>query len=141
MIEKLESITTGKSLSGKKRIGPYYVGEYDISGFRFKRRHPVGDCMFSSKFIEQESKTDVCISIYLKPGTLLGYILIIALMSIVLFEYKIDFDLLKALTIIIIFLIPILLAYISYRLDVKKAKSFLMELFQIKESSFLGNHK
>lgn len=137
IIEKLERITTGKSLGGKKKVEPYYLGEYDRSGFRFKRRHPVGDCIFSSKLMEQESKTDVFISIYIKSGTLLGYILIIALMSIVLFKYKIDFDLLKVLTLIIIFLIPILLAYISFRSDVRKAKSFLMELFQIGEASLL----
>ena len=130
IIEKLEGITTGKSLNGKKKIGPYYVGEYDETGFRFKRSHPIGDCIFSSKFIEQESKTDIIVSIKPGVGSIVTFIVIIGLMLILLFEGNIEYDFLKLTTLVLIFLIPALIWYIGFLADVKRAKVFLMELFQ-----------
>ena len=130
IIEKLEGITTGKSLNGKKKIGPYYVGEYDETGFRFKRSHPIGDCIFSSKFIEQESKTDIIVSIKPGVGSIVTLIVIIGLMLILLFESNIEYDFLKLTTLVLIFLIPALIWYIGFLADVKRAKVFLMELFQ-----------
>jgi hypothetical protein len=130
IIEKLEGITTGKSLNGKKKIGPYYVGEYDETGFRFKRSHPIGDCIFSSKFIEQESKTDIIASIKPGVGSIVTFIVIIGLMLVLLFKSNIEYDFLKLTTLILIFLIPALIWYIGFLADVKRAKVFLMELFQ-----------
>lgn len=130
IIEKLEGITTGKSLNGKKKIGPYYVGEYDETGFRFKRSHPIGDCIFSSKFIEQESKTDIIVSIKPGVGSIVTFIVIIGLMLLLLFKSNIEYDFLKLTTLILIFLIPALIWYIGFLADVKRAKVFLMELFQ-----------
>ena len=130
IIEKLEGITTGKSLNGKKKIGPYYVGEYDETGFRFKRSHPIGDCIFSSKFIEQESKTDIIVSIKPGVGSIVTFIVIIGLMLVLLFESNIEYDFLKLTTLVLIFLIPALIWYIGFLADVKRAKVFLMELFQ-----------
>ena len=130
IIEKLEGITTGKSLNGKKKIGPYYVGEYDETGFRFKRSHPIGDCIFSSKFIEQESKTDIIVSIKPGVGSIVTFIVIIGLMLVLLFKSNIEYDFLKLTTLILIFLIPALIWYIGFLADVKRAKVFLMELFQ-----------
>ena len=134
IIEKLESITIGYSLKGKKRIGPYYVGEYDESGFRFKRSHPIGDCIFSSKFIEQESKTDIIVSIKPTVGSVVTFIVIIGLMLILLFESNIKYDLLKLTTLVLIFLIPALIWYIGFLTDVKRAKLFLAEFFNMKDS-------
>ena len=130
IIEKLEGITTGKSLNGKKKIGPYYVGEYDETGFRFKRSHPIGDCIFSSKFIEQESKTDIIVSIKPGVGSIVTFIVIIGLMLLLLFKSNIEYDFLKLTTLVLIFLIPALIWYIGFLADVKRAKVFLMELFQ-----------
>jgi len=130
IIEKLEGITTGKSLNGKKKIGPYYVGEYDETGFRFKRSHPIGDCIFSSKFIEQESKTDIIVSIKPRVGSIVTFIVIIGLMLLLLFKSNIEYDFLKLTTLVLIFLIPALIWYIGFLADVKRAKVFLMELFQ-----------
>ena len=137
IIEKLENITTGKNLIGQKKIGPYYIGKYDNSGFRFIRARPIGDCIFSSKFIEKESKTDIVVSIKTRAAALVIYICLIGLMSIVLLENNIKYDFIKITTLTIIFLVPILLAYISFRSDVKRAKSFLMDFFQKEESSLL----
>ena len=130
IIEKLEGITTGKSLNGKKKIGPYYVGEYDETGFRFKRSHPIGDCIFSSKFIEQESKTDIIVSIKPGVGSIVTFIVIIGLMLLLLFKSNIEYDFLKLTTLVLIFQIPALIWYIGFLADVKRAKVFLMELFQ-----------
>ena len=130
IIEKLEGITTGKSLNGKKKIGPYYVGEYDETGFRFKRSHPIGDCIFSSKFIEQESKTDIIVSIKPRVGSIVTFIVIIGLMLLLLFKSNIEYDFIKLTTLVLIFLIPALIWYIGFLADVKRAKVFLMELFQ-----------
>ncbi len=144
IIEKIESVTTSKSLTGKKKRYPYYYfGEYDNSGFSFIKRdfHPLGANLFSSKFIEHEKETDIVVSIKAGFATFVQYIFFIGLISVVLFEYNIKFDIIKLITLAILYLIPTLTVYVIFLSDVKKAKLFLAEFFEIDDISLFRDYK
>jgi len=143
IIEKIESVTTSKSLNWKKKIFQYYYfDEYDNSGFTLIRvGYRLGVYLISSKFIEQESKTDIIVSTKPSFGTLTTFIFIIGLMFIVLFEYNIEFDLKKLITVVILFLIPTLTVYVVFLSDVKKAKLFLADFFEIDDLSLFREIK
>lgn len=136
IVGKLENITNGISFSGKKKVGSYYVGKYDKSGFRFIKRFPLFINIFSAKFIAAKSKTDISVSIRQSAGTTFGLIILLALMSIVLFDSGIKYNLVKVIVVSVTFLVPFILEYISFRIDLRRARLFLMDLFQISESFF-----
>ena len=62
-------------------------------------------------------------------------------MFISLFEYNAMFNFKKLITLAIIFLIPILTVYVNYLFDVKKAKLFLAEFFEIDDISLIRDIK
>ena len=143
IIEKIESVTSGKSINWKKKISqPYYFSVYNNSGFTLIRGgYRLGVNLISSKFIKQESKTDIVVLTRPSFGTFAAFIFIIGLMFISLFEYNAMFNFKKLITIAIIFLIPILTVYVNYLFDVKKAKLFLAEFFEINELSLFRDIK
>ena len=143
IIEKIESVTTGKSLNWKKKISqPYYFSGYDNSGFTLIRSgYRLGVNLIISKFIEQESKTDIVVVTKPSFGTFVAFIFFIGLMFIFLFEYNVFFDLKKLITLVIIFLIPIVTVYLNLLSDVKKAKLFLAEFFEINDLSLFRDNK
>ena len=144
IIGKLEDAATGKSLNRKKKTGLYYYfDDYNNSGFSFIRRgyRPLGPNYFSSKFIEQGTKTDIVVSTKASIGNYATYIFVIVLISIALFESNIKFDFIKLITLVIIFLIPALTMYVEFLFDVKKAKLFLAEFFEIEDISLLKDIK
>lgn len=144
IIQKLKSVTSGKSSNSKKKIGSYYYfGEFDNSGFSFIRRgyRPLGPNIFDSIFIKQETKTDIVVSTKPSFGNYVAYIFIICLIFLLLFESNIKFDLIKLITLMIIFLIPTLTVYVEFLSGVKKAKLFLAEFFEIDDISLLRNIK
>ena len=143
IIEKIESVANGKSLNWKKKISqPYYFSEYNNSGFTLIRGgYRLGVNLISSKFIKQESKTDIVVLTKPSLGTFAAFIFIIGLMFISLFEYNAMFNFKKLITLAIIFLIPILTVYVNYLFDVKKAKLFLAEFFEIDDISLIRDIK
>ncbi len=144
IIEKLGSVTNSKSLNMKKRIGHYYYfDKYDSSGFSFITRgfRPLSPNVFRSKFIEQETKTDIVVSTKPSIGNYVAYIFVIVLLSIALFESYIKFDLTKLLTTVIILLLPTLTIYVGFLFDIKRAKLFLAEFFEIEDVSLFRDIK
>lgn len=144
IIEKLKIVIPGKPSNSEKKIGSYYYfSEFDNSGFSFIRRgyRPLGPSIFTSKFIEQETKTDIVVSTKPNIGNYVAYIFIIGLISIFLFESNIKFNLLKLITLAIIFLIPTLTVYVEFLSGVKKAKIFLAEFFGIDDISLIRDIK
>ena len=143
IIEKIESVTTANSLNWKKKISqPYYFDGYDNSGFTLIRGgYRLGVNLISSKFIDQDTKTDIIVSTKPSFGTFAAFIIIIGLMFIVLFESNINFNLIKLVTLVILFLIPILTVYMAFLSDIKKAKLFLAEFFEIDDLSLFRDNK
>ena len=143
IIEKLGSITLGKTIRGERKIGNNFVGDFDESGFSFLRSgdRPFGNYIFSAKFIENYSGTDVYASVKPSIGTLAFYLILIAIMMLILFEGHTNFNLIKIASLAVILLIPFSMLYFALKADIKRAKLFLIDFFQLENQSLLDNKK
>ena len=143
IIEKLESITLGKTIKGQKKIGNNFVGDFDESGFSFLRSgdRPFGNYIFTAKFVEHNSNTDIFVSIKPSIGTIAFYFVLIAIMMLILFEGHTNFNLIKIASLAVILLIPFSMLYFALKADIKRAKLFLIDFFQLENQSLLDNKK
>jgi len=143
IVKNLEAITKGKHLSGYNRIAPNYLGEFDNTGFKFLRSEInfLGNHNFTAKFIESEFDTKIMVSIQPSLWTFIFYFFIEALIFLSLFLHHINFNAIKIIVLILLFVMPILILYLSFREDVKKANNFLMNFFKIKESLLFKNKR
>ncbi|MCB0750249.1 MAG: hypothetical protein KDC52_02115 [Ignavibacteriae bacterium] len=135
ILEKLEEITTNKTILGNVEIRDDYFGSYNKSGFNFIKSgaRPLGTNIFNSKFIEHDLNTEIFVSIKPSTGTIFMYSIIILIMLIGIIVSNINFNIIKLITLIFLLMIPLMIAYFSIIMDSKKAKKFLSEVFQTKE--------
>lgn len=132
IVRKLNNITIGKNLIFQKRVQPDYIGNFDNTGFKFRRGYNiVGTHFFSANYFEQDSITNVSASIKTSAGTLFFYFSIDALILLSLLIGHITLSLVKITTISLLLSIPALILYFSFEYDKREAEKFLHYLFDI----------
>lgn len=136
IVGELQINTKGKHLSGHKRIEPNYIGEFDRNGFYFSRSELnfLGNHNFNAKFIESESGTKIIASVRPSAGTFLFYFLLVSIMILSSFVNQFNLNVKNMFLLSVLAICPILIMYLSFIMDVKKAKMFLIRFFDMKNA-------
>lgn len=134
IINKLNSITIGRHFYYKKKIQPNYIGDFDNTGFKFRRGYNIiGNFFFRANYFEQDSITNVSASIKTSAGTSVFYFFLDALILLSLLNNYQGLDLVKLATIFLLLSVPVLIVYLSFRYDKREAEKFLKYIFDYRE--------
>jgi len=130
IVNKLNSITIGKHFYYKKKVQPNYLGNFDNTGFKFRcGSNIIGNYFFRANYFEHDSSTKVSASINTSVGTSVFYLFLDLLILFSLLNNHIGLDLVKLATIFFLLSIPVLIVYLSFKHDKRKAEIFLKNLF------------
>ena len=134
ILNKLNSITIGKHFYYKKKVKPNYIGNFDNTGFKFRRGYNIiGNYFFSANYYEQDSITNVRASIKTSTGTSVFYLFLDVLILLSLLNNHIGFNLFKIGIILILLSVPVIIVYLSFKYDKKEAEIFLKKIFNYDE--------